>query len=58
MTGHQAIMAHPFFKGIDWDLIRRQELPVPTYDVVYDKKDPAKVVSFNLSPPENNCNLK
>ena len=44
MTGHRAIMEHPFFSGIDWDLIRRQELPVPAYDVVYDKNEPGKII--------------
>ena len=55
MTGHQAIMAHPFFDGIDWDLVRRQELPVPAYDIVYDRKsNPPKITSFSLAPPQKN----
>jgi len=45
-------MAHPFFTGIDWDLIRGQKMPVPAYDIVRDQNDPAKVISFSLSPPE------
>ena len=57
MTGHQAIMAHPFFEGIDWDLIRKQELPVPAYDIVYDRSyDPPKITSFSLIPPKPSCN--
>jgi len=51
MTGHHALMAHPFFAGINWDLVRCQEQPVPAHNVVYDKNDPAKIVSFSLGPP-------
>lgn len=52
MSGHDALMAHPFFEGVNWDRVRRQEEPMPAYNVVYDKNDPTKVLSFNLSPPE------
>ena len=44
-------MAHPFFEGVNWDRIRRQEEPVPAYGVVFDKDDPSKVLDFNFSPP-------
>lgn len=50
MGGHDALKAHPFFDGVDWDRVRRQEDPVPAYNVQVDPNDPSKIVSFSLSP--------
>ena len=36
MSGHDALMSHPFFEGVNWDRVRSQEEPVPAYDIVYD----------------------
>ena len=50
MAGYDTLKAHPFFTGVNWDRVSRQEEPVPAYDVVYDPKDPSKVISFSLAP--------
>ena len=50
MSGYDALRAHPFFTGVNWDRVRRQEEPVPAYDIVHDPKDPSKVISFSLAP--------
>ena len=57
MSGHDALMSHPFFAGVNWDRVRSQEEPVPAYDIVYDPQIPGKVVSFSLMPPEAPRNL-
>lgn len=31
MQGHDALKQHPFFSGIDWEALRRQEIPVPAH---------------------------
>ena len=50
MAGYDALRAHPFFNGVNWDRVRRQEEPIPAYDVVYDPYDRSKVISFSLVP--------
>ena len=50
MSGYDALRAHQFFTGVNWDRVRRQEEPVPAYDIVHDPKDPSKVISFSLAP--------
>ena len=58
MTGHNALMNHPFFGGVNWDRVRTQEEPVPAYKVVYDPEDPAKVQSFSLVNSDANFALQ
>ena len=57
MAGYDALRAHPFFTGVNWDRVRRQEEPVPAYDIVYDPNDPSKVISFSLAPTSSAMEL-
>ena len=58
MAGYDALRAHPFFTGVNWDRVRRQEEPVPAYDIVYDPNDPSKVISFSLAPTSSAMELR
>ena len=58
MQGHQELKAHPFFNGVDWDRLRNQELPAPTYDVVRDINEPSKIRSFSFYNPADSFKNK
>lgn len=50
MGGHDALKSHPFFAGINWERVKRQEEPVPAYNVVMDPEDSSRILQFRLHP--------
>ena len=55
MQGHDTLKGHPFFASVDFEAIKRMEVPVPAHKVLFDPQNPGRALEFDLSTCVDSC---